>query len=95
MSWTLTAWAQTRQGLAGIPWRDLTDDEYAAALRLYPELGDRGYFEPAGEAEADTTEDDEAPEVPGCTCRWKHDPFKAPEQHANYCAVSTAAEEGD
>lgn len=47
MSWKLTAWARTREGLAGVPWRDLSDDEYAAALDIYPELGERGYFEPA------------------------------------------------
>ena len=98
-TWKLTKWGQTREGLAGVPWRDLTEDEHAAALRLYPELDDRGYFEQIVEPLNELVESQDGPglatDVSGCSCRWKNSPYKAPEQHANYCAVRIAAEEGD
>lgn len=44
MSWKLTPWGKTRAGVTGIPWRDLTDDEFMAIEELHPEIRDRGYF---------------------------------------------------
>ena len=44
MSWKLTAYGATRLPLTGVPWRDMTDEEFAAAEARYPELRDRGYF---------------------------------------------------
>ena len=55
MAWKLTSWGQTRMPLTGVPWRDLSDAEFAAAEERYPELRERGYFEPA-DAEAEATE---------------------------------------
>ena len=57
--WKLTEWGKTRTGLPEVPWRDLTDEEYASALSLYPVLPERGYFVqdepgPAPETEAET-----------------------------------------
>lgn len=51
MPWKLTSWGQTRMPLTGVPWRDLSDAEFAAAEERHPEIRDRGYFEeePAGE----------------------------------------------
>lgn len=45
--WILTAWGKTRSGIIGVPWRDLTDEEFAAAEALFApgELRSRGYFE--------------------------------------------------
>lgn len=54
MTWKLTAWGQTRMPLPGVPWGDMTDEEFATAAERYPELAERGYFE----------HDDEAPERP-------------------------------
>ena len=42
--WKLTDWGQTRMPLTGVPWRDLSDEEFAAAEARYPELRERGYF---------------------------------------------------
>ena len=44
--WKLTPWGQTRAGVTGVPWRDLTDDEFAAAEALFEPgvLRARGYF---------------------------------------------------
>lgn len=52
MPWKLTSWGRTRMPLTGVPWRDLSDDEFAAAEDRHPELRERGYFEedPAEEA---------------------------------------------
>lgn len=52
MAWKLTSWGATRMPLPGVPWRDLSDEEFAAAEWRYPELRERGYFEaePAEEA---------------------------------------------
>ena len=47
MTWTLTRWAKTRRPLAGVPWRDLTDEEFASAEVRYPSLRAQGYFEQA------------------------------------------------
>lgn len=43
--WKLTDWGQTRMPLTGIPWRDLSDEEFVEAEARYPELRERGYFE--------------------------------------------------
>lgn len=65
----LTRFAQTRTPLPGVPWRDLSDEEFAAAELRYPELRERGYFEP-GEVDAPpsrrrrTTEPAAEPEAP-------------------------------
>lgn len=45
--WKLTAYGESRLGLPGVPWRELTEAEYSAALALYPVLPERGYFERA------------------------------------------------
>jgi len=44
--WKLTAWGKTRHGLLGVPWRDLTDEEFAAAEALFEPgaLRAQGYF---------------------------------------------------
>lgn len=49
MTWKLTAFGKTRSPLTGVPWRDLSDEEFVAAEALFPEgvLRDRGYFEKA------------------------------------------------
>ena len=44
MTWKLTPWGKTRFPLAGIPWRDMTDEEFAQATAQVPELEERGYF---------------------------------------------------
>jgi hypothetical protein len=54
MSYQLTAFAKTREPLNRVPWRDLSDEEFAVANALYDGLlEERGYFEP----EAPTSED--------------------------------------
>lgn len=45
MTFKLTRYGQSRTPLAGVPWRDLSDDEMRDALDRYPGLADRGYFE--------------------------------------------------
>lgn len=45
MTYKLTAYAKTRRPLQGVPWRDLTDAEYEAALAANPGMDQRGYFE--------------------------------------------------
>ncbi|MGE0227759.1 MAG: hypothetical protein AB7I38_10970 [Dehalococcoidia bacterium] len=52
MPWKLTSWGRTRMPLIGVPWRDLSDAEFAAAEERHPEIRERGYFEaePAEEA---------------------------------------------
>ncbi len=47
MAWKLTSWGATRMPLTGVPWRDLSDAEFAVAEERYPELRARGYFEEA------------------------------------------------
>jgi len=45
MTWKLTPYGQTRTGLPGVPWRDLSPEEFASAEKLHPGIRDRGYFE--------------------------------------------------
>lgn len=45
MTWKLTEWGKTRMPLPGIPWRDMTDEEFATACASTPGLEERGYFE--------------------------------------------------
>jgi hypothetical protein len=47
MTWKLTPWGKTRSGVTGIPWRDLSDEEFAAAEAMFEpgELLAHGYFE--------------------------------------------------
>ncbi len=45
MTWKLTAFAKTRLPLVGVNWRDLSDEEYAAALAMHPGMDEQGYFE--------------------------------------------------
>lgn len=44
MTWRLTEWGKTRLPLPGIPWRDMSDAEFAEALVVYPDLRSRRYF---------------------------------------------------
>jgi hypothetical protein len=48
----LTPFAKTRRGLPGVPWRDLTPEEYAAALERHPGMEEHGYFEQAEEEDS-------------------------------------------
>lgn len=52
MTWKLTAYAKTRMNLPGVQWRDLSDDEYAAAVEANPGMEDKGYFEKEPEEES-------------------------------------------
>jgi hypothetical protein len=52
MTWTLTPFGRTRLPLNGVPWRDLTDEEMAAAEDRHPGIGERGYFERTPESPA-------------------------------------------
>lgn len=69
--WILTPFGKTRLALTGVPWRDLTDAEYAAAKRRHPGIEDQGYFshltaaefEAQREAEVLTDMDSEEPPV--------------------------------
>ena len=54
MTWKLTPYGQTRTGLPGVPWRDLTAEEFAAAEKLHPGIRERGYFEREPSAVIDT-----------------------------------------
>lgn len=47
MSWKLTTYGKTRLGVTGVPWRDLSDDEFAVAESLFEPgvLRAREYFE--------------------------------------------------
>lgn len=50
----LTPYGKTRRALAGVPWRDLTPEEFEAAKALHPGIENGGYFvavEPQAEAE--------------------------------------------
>lgn len=51
MTWKLTEWGKTRMPLPGIPWRDMTDEEFATACADNPGLEKRGYFDDAREPE--------------------------------------------
>jgi hypothetical protein len=57
MTWKLTGYGRTRYPLPGVPWRDLSDAEMAAAEEAHPGIGERGYFEqePEPPAPAATT----------------------------------------
>lgn len=68
--WKLTEWGASRYGLPGVPWRDLTDEEFAAAEALHPEIRERGYFEetddlPVEPGEGGTVESTPDSEIPG------------------------------
>ena len=43
--WKLTQFGRTRSPLSGVPWRDLSDEEFAAVEAAHPTIRDRGYFE--------------------------------------------------
>lgn len=47
MTWKLTTYGKTRAGVPGVPWRDLSDEEFAAAEALFAPgvLRAREYFE--------------------------------------------------
>ncbi len=47
MTWKLTTYGKTRAGVPGVPWRDLSDEEFAAAEALFEPgvLRSREYFE--------------------------------------------------
>jgi hypothetical protein len=40
----LTHFGKTRRGIPGVPWRDLSDAEYRAAVKANPGMEDQGYF---------------------------------------------------
>jgi len=40
----LTRFGQSRLALSGVPWRDLTDEEFAKALEKHPGMEEHGYF---------------------------------------------------
>ena len=50
MTWNLTPYGNTRLPLPGVSWRDLSDEEFAAAEALHPGIRDRGYFERVDES---------------------------------------------
>ncbi len=68
--WKLTCWAKTRDPLPGVPWRDMTDEEFAAVEALFPEgtLRARGYFKHV-ETPPAAEESDPAPARRGRTRR--------------------------
>jgi hypothetical protein len=45
MTWKLTSFGERFQPLPHVPWRDLSDEEFALAEGRYPELRERRYFE--------------------------------------------------
>lgn len=49
MTYRLTAYGKSRRNLPGVPWRDLSAEEYAAACAANPGMEERGYFELAVE----------------------------------------------
>jgi hypothetical protein len=40
----LTRFGQSRLALSGVPWRDLSDEEYAKAVEKHPGMEEHGYF---------------------------------------------------
>lgn len=53
MSYKLTAFGRSRLALSRVPWRDLSDEEFAAAVARHPGMEEHGYFvkeEPVEEA---------------------------------------------
>lgn len=55
MSYRLTEWGASRVPLPHVPWRDMTDEEFAA--HGWPSLVANGYFE----------HEPDAPEIPECS----------------------------
>lgn len=54
MTYRLTEWAKTRVAVYGVPWRDLSDEEFRAADELHGGvLVERGYFEPVEDESPD------------------------------------------
>ena len=63
MTWQLTPYAKTREPLNRVPWRDLSDEEFAAADALYEGLlQERGYFVPVPVASTPAPEPEVEPE---------------------------------
>jgi hypothetical protein len=60
--WKLTVWAKTRRPVSGVPWRDLTDEEFAALETNYAGLDRYFYHEP--EQRAATEPEPVAPPAP-------------------------------
>lgn len=44
MTYSLTRYGKTRLPLPGVPWRDLSDEEMAAAIARHPGMETQGYF---------------------------------------------------
>jgi hypothetical protein len=44
MTYKLTPFGKSRLALAGVPWRDLSDEEHAAAVARHPGMEEHGYF---------------------------------------------------
>jgi hypothetical protein len=59
MTYRLTAFGKTRLPLPGVPWRDLTVEEFGAAKARHPGIENQGYFEQA-EDEPPVTKKSEA-----------------------------------
>lgn len=51
MTYKLTPFGKTRLPLPGVPWRDLSDEEMAAAVARHPGIEEQGYFEKVVEEE--------------------------------------------
>lgn len=45
MGYRLTDYGKTRKNLPGVHWRDLSNEEYAAACNEHPGMESQGYFE--------------------------------------------------
>lgn len=64
MTWKLTLFAKTRLPLVGVQWRDLSDEEYAAAVELHPGMEAQGYFEHVAEEKTPVSRRSPADEPP-------------------------------
>lgn len=65
--WKLTAYGKRRLPLVGVPWRDLTAAEYAAAESRHPGMGERYFTRPQPSTHAepfDGAQDERARDAP-------------------------------
>lgn len=54
VTYKLTSFGKAHQALPGVPWRDLTAEEYEAAVARHPGMEDHGYFARVEDAEEET-----------------------------------------
>lgn len=47
--WKLTEWAKTRAGVTGVPWRDLSDEEFEGVAAQFEQGALLPYFEHVAE----------------------------------------------